>query len=121
MRKAPEDFYNLFCEAFLERACVPLSFVNWTRFLLVLYGVAGDMTGRCYEAAEPTVAELLEEWSDFFTCRLFERLSDEINGSKRLNFPVLPPIDNANILREYCELSGKNYSFEEMNHEKISD
>lgn len=113
MRKTPEDFYNLFCEAFLERACVSLSFVNWTRFLLVLYGVAGDMTGRCYEAQKPTVAELLEEWSDFFTCRLFERLSDEIDDSKRLDFNVFPPIDNVNILCEYCELSGENYSFED--------
>ncbi len=110
MRKTPEDFYNLFCDKFLKRYSQPLenpwNFVWWERFLVVLYGVAGDMTGRCYEASQPTVAELLKEWSDVFTCRLYERLNDAIDGAARLDFPILPSFDNLEIFREYCELNG---------------
>ncbi|MBQ1278342.1 MAG: hypothetical protein IIY07_06825, partial [Thermoguttaceae bacterium] len=66
---------------------------------------------RCYEASEPTVAELLEEWSDVFTCRLYERLNDAIDGAARLDFPILPPFNNLEIMREYCELNGDDFSF----------
>ena len=115
MRKTPEDFYNLFRDKFLKRYSQPLenswNYVWWERFLIVLYGVAGDMTGRCYEASEPTVAELLEEWSDVFTCRLFEHLSDAIDGAARLDFPILPPFNNLEILREYCVLNGSDIPF----------
>lgn len=113
MRKTPEDFYNLFRDKFLKRYSQPLknpwNYAWWERFLVILYGVAGDMTGRCYETEEPTLAELLEEWSDVFTCRLYERLNDAIDGAARLDFPILPPFDNLEILREYCELKGGNY------------
>ena len=126
MRKTPEDFYNLFCDKFLKRYSQPLknpwNFVWWERFLFVLYGVAGDMTGRCYEASEPTVAELLEEWSDVFTCRLYERLNDAIDaidGVACFEFLFLPPFNNLEIMREYCELNGSDFSsfdnlFEEL-------
>ena len=115
MRKTPEDFYNLFRDKFLKRYSQPLenpwNYVWWERFLIVLYGVAGDMTGCCYEASEPTVAELLEEWSDVFACRLYERLSDVIDGDARLDFRVLPSFDNLELLREYCELKGGDCRF----------
>lgn len=115
MRKTPKDFHNLFCDKFLKRYSQPLknpwNYAWWERFLIVLYGVAGDMTGRCYEAEEPTVAELLEEWSDVFTCRLYERLNDAIDGAARLDFSILPPFDNLEILREYCDLNGSDIPF----------
>ena len=115
MRKTPEDFHNLFCDKFLKRYSQqlknPWNYAWWERFLIVLYGVAGDMTGRCYEASEPTVAELLEEWSDVFTCRLYERLNDAIDGAARLDFPILPPLVNLEILREYCDLNGSDIPF----------
>ena len=125
MRKTSEDFHNLFRDKFLKRYSQPVEnpwiFVWWERFLIVLYDVAADMTGRCYIASEPTVAELLEEWSDVFTCRLYERLGDVIDGAANLDFPILPSLDNLQILREYCNLIGIDYPLEMMNNEKISD
>ncbi len=112
MRKTPEDFYNLFCDKFLPRCtCVILSprpLECWFRFLLILYGVASDMTGRRYKESQPTVAQLLEEWSDGFTCRLFERFENVLNADDaRINFTCRwPPIKNDVVLCEYVELAG---------------
>ena len=112
MRKTPEDFYNLFRDKFLKRYSQPLenpwNFVWWQRFLLVLYDVAFDMTGRRYKESEPTVAQVLEEWSDAFTGRLFERFENVLNADDlRINFTCRwPLIKNDVVLCEYAELAG---------------
>ena len=111
MRKTSEDFHNLFRDKFLKRYSQPVEnpwiFVWWERFLIVLYDVAADMTGRCYIASEPTVAELLEEWSDVFTCRLYEHVESAVADNARLEIFYWPSICNDDALLEFFDLCGE--------------
>ncbi len=110
MRKMPNDFYNLLRDRLLEHYPKPLGaptpFIAWGRFLFLLYRVANKLTGRNYWAQEPTVAGLLEGWSDVFTCRLYEHLESAV-ADKRLEFIYWPPILNDDALLEFFDLCGE--------------
>jgi len=111
MRKTPEDFYNLFCDKLLKRYPKPLGkplpFIAWGRFLFLLYNVANKLTGINYVAEESTVAELLEEWSDVFTCRLYEHVESAVADKARLEIFYWPSICNDDALLEFFDLCGE--------------